>query len=130
MYFLLISRITSSTNRSLIKALTDFLKHQMQRFISNGPNYAQTNVENVVPQSSILGLLQNYLQTIPPLFSVAHNTATSSCDFYILLELISFMVILFIINQLFFLPKKLILIQRYLLDTILYFSLFMTLILL
>ena len=29
----------------------------MQRFISNGPNYAQTNVENVVPQSSILGLL-------------------------------------------------------------------------
>ena len=81
---------------NLLETLTDFLKDRKQRVALNGQNSSWANVEDGVPQGSILGrlLFLIYINNLPDklstnvklfaddtsLFSVVHDIITSSCD--------------------------------------------------
>ena len=81
---------------NLLETLTDFLKDRKQRVVLNGQNSSWANIEAGVPQGSILGplLFLIYINDLPDnlstnvklfaddtlLFSVVHDTSTSSCD--------------------------------------------------
>ena len=81
---------------NLLETLTDFLKDRKQRVVLNGQTFSWANIEAGVPQGSLLGplIFLTYINDSPvnlstnvklfaddtSLFSVVHDSTTSSCD--------------------------------------------------